>query len=146
MWAHCGRGSLEDVLRADDIPLDWTFRLSLLTDLVKGMRHLHASPLRLHGRLSSRACLVDSRWVLRVSDYGLPALGRAQPGVAPPPHSPAGAHPSLPPPPAPHPPPPGRTDGAARLQSCCGRRRSCCARRRRARAARRRATCSRSRS
>lgn len=63
---------------ADDIKLDWTFRLSLLTDLVKGMRYLHASPLRVHGRLSSRNCVVDSRWVLRVTDYGLPALFHAQ--------------------------------------------------------------------
>ena len=78
VWEHCWRGSLEDVLRADDIKLDWTFRLSLLTDLVKGMRYMHASPLRVHGRLSSRNCVVDSRWVLRLTDYGLPALFRAQ--------------------------------------------------------------------
>lgn len=83
MWAHCWRGSLEDVLMEDDIKLDWTFRLSLLTDLVKGMRYLHASPLRLHGRLTSRACVVDSRWVLRITDYGLPALNRTQPGPSP---------------------------------------------------------------
>lgn len=62
----------------DEIKLDWTFRLSLLTDLVKGMRYLHASPLRAHGRLTSRNCVVDSRWVLRVTDYGLPAFQRAQ--------------------------------------------------------------------
>ncbi|CAG4976722.1 unnamed protein product [Parnassius apollo] len=78
VFEACGRGSLEDVLVADDIRLDWTFRLSLLTDLVRGMRYLHASPLRAHGRLSSRNCAVDSRWVLRVSDYGLPAFASAQ--------------------------------------------------------------------
>lgn len=78
VFDQCGRGSLEDVLVADDIKLDWTFRLSLLTDLVKGMRYLHASPLRLHGRLTSRNCVVDSRWVLRVTDYGLPAFFHAQ--------------------------------------------------------------------
>ncbi|XP_059056049.1 uncharacterized protein LOC131849933 [Achroia grisella] len=78
VFDQCGRGSLEDVLMADDIKLDWTFRLSLLTDLVKGMRYLHASPLRVHGRLTSRNCVVDSRWVLRLTDYGLPGLYRAQ--------------------------------------------------------------------
>ncbi|XP_060810271.1 guanylate cyclase 2D isoform X2 [Amyelois transitella] len=78
VFDYCGRGSLEDVLMADDIKLDWTFRLSLLTDLVKGMRYLHASPLRLHGRLSSRSCAVDSRWVLRVTDHGASAFFRAQ--------------------------------------------------------------------
>jgi guanylate cyclase 2F len=78
VFDHCGRGSLEDVLVADEIKLDWTFRLSLLTDLVKGMRYLHSSAARAHGRLSSRNCVVDSRWVLRVTDHGLPAFYRAQ--------------------------------------------------------------------
>lgn len=31
----CTRGSLQDVLQQDDIKLDWSFRLSLLTDLVR---------------------------------------------------------------------------------------------------------------
>lgn len=90
---HCGRGSLEDVLVADDIKLDWTFRLSLLTDLVKGLRYLHGSALRVHGRLSSRNCVVDSRWVLRITDYGLPEFYRAQ-VLVPPPRSARGKYPT----------------------------------------------------
>ncbi|CAH2099363.1 unnamed protein product [Euphydryas editha] len=78
VFEACGRGSLEDVLVADDIRLDWTFRLSLLTDLVRGMRYLHTSPLRVHARLTSRNCVVDSRWVLRITDYGLPSFTSAQ--------------------------------------------------------------------
>lgn len=35
VWEYCSRGSLEDVLMADEIKLDWSFRLSLLTDLVR---------------------------------------------------------------------------------------------------------------
>lgn len=35
VWEWCSRGSLEDVLVQDEIKLDWTFRLSLLTDLVR---------------------------------------------------------------------------------------------------------------
>lgn len=35
VWEWCSRGSLEDVLMQDDIKLDWSFRLSLLTDLVR---------------------------------------------------------------------------------------------------------------
>lgn len=62
---------MQDVLIMDDIKLDWSFRLSLLTDLVRGMRYLHSSPLRVHGSLSSRNCIVDARWVLKITDYGL---------------------------------------------------------------------------
>lgn len=82
VFEHCSRGSLQDVLIMDEIKLDWSFRLSLLTDLARGMRYLHTSPLRVHGSLTSRNCVVDARWVLKITDYGLPALHEAQ-GLAP---------------------------------------------------------------
>ncbi|XP_077514956.1 retinal guanylyl cyclase 1 isoform X2 [Amblyomma americanum] len=74
VWEMCTRGSLTDVLASEDIRLDWTFRLSLLNDLVKGMRYLHNSPIRQHGHLTSRNCVIDSRWVLKVTDYGMPVF------------------------------------------------------------------------
>jgi guanylate cyclase 2F len=83
VFEHCSRGSLQDVLIMDEIKLDWSFRLSLLTDLVRGMRYLHSSPLRVHGSLTSRNCVVDARWVLKITDYGLPAFYEAQ-GLTPP--------------------------------------------------------------
>jgi guanylate cyclase 2F len=83
VFEHCSRGSLQDVLIMDEIKLDWSFRLSLLTDLVRGMRYLHSSPLRVHGSLTSRNCVVDARWVLKITDYGLPAFHDSQ-GLTPP--------------------------------------------------------------
>ncbi|PSN34035.1 hypothetical protein C0J52_17493 [Blattella germanica] len=79
----CSRGSLEDVLVQDEIKLDWSFRLSLLTDLVRGMKYLHSSPIRVHGYLTSRNCIIDARWVLKITDYGLPAFYEAQNITAP---------------------------------------------------------------
>lgn len=78
VFEYCSRGSLQDVLIMDDIKLDWSFRLSLLTDLVRGMRYLHSSTLRVHGALTSRNCVVDARWVLKVTDYGLNHFYEAQ--------------------------------------------------------------------
>ncbi|KAG5881656.1 hypothetical protein JTB14_002151 [Gonioctena quinquepunctata] len=75
---YCSRGSLQDVLQQDDIKLDWSFRLSLLTDLVRGMKYLHSTPIRVHGFLTSRNCVIDARWVLKVTDYGLPLFYDAQ--------------------------------------------------------------------
>ncbi|XP_076049465.1 retinal guanylyl cyclase 1-like [Oratosquilla oratoria] len=78
VFDYCSRGSLQDVIKQEDIKLDWSFRLSLLTDLVRGMRYLHSSPIRHHGNLTSRNCVIDARWVLRVTDYGMPTLSEAQ--------------------------------------------------------------------
>ncbi|KAK8383739.1 hypothetical protein O3P69_015888 [Scylla paramamosain] len=68
---YCARGSLQDVLQNDDLPLDDLFVASLIADLIKAMTFLHDSEIVSHGRLRSSNCLVDSRWVLQVSDYGL---------------------------------------------------------------------------
>lgn len=35
------------------------------------MEYIHRSSLGSHGRLKSTNCLVDSRWVVKVADYGL---------------------------------------------------------------------------
>ncbi|XP_046379900.2 retinal guanylyl cyclase 2-like [Haliotis rufescens] len=71
---YCSRGSLEDVIHNEDIKLDWDFKLSLLSDLVRGLRYIHGSPIRCHGNLKSRNCVIDSRWQLRITDYGLPGF------------------------------------------------------------------------
>ncbi|XP_076466014.1 atrial natriuretic peptide receptor 1-like [Babylonia areolata] len=74
LTAYCAKGSLQDLIENDDINLDWTFKISLVNDLVNGMNYLHSSPIRFHGRLKSSNCLVDNRWILKVADFGLEAL------------------------------------------------------------------------
>ncbi|NXN93297.1 GUC2F cyclase, partial [Rhinopomastus cyanomelas] len=74
---YCSRGSLEDLLRSDDMKLDWMFKSSLVMDLIKGIRYLHHRDLA-HGRLKSRNCVVDGRFVLKVTDYGCNELLEAQ--------------------------------------------------------------------
>lgn len=37
---------------------------------VQGMVYLHQSPLHQHGRLSSTNCVIDSRFALKITDFG----------------------------------------------------------------------------
>ncbi|XP_078418016.1 atrial natriuretic peptide receptor 2-like [Cetorhinus maximus] len=69
---YCPKGSLTDVLFNDDIPLNWGFRLSFATDVARGMAYLHQHKIY-HGRLQSMNCVIDDRWVCKISDYGLAA-------------------------------------------------------------------------
>ena len=71
VWRYATKGSLEDVLHNDNVKLDWFFKYSLIKDLVAGMEYLHESPLECHGRLKSSNCLIDGRWALKITDYGL---------------------------------------------------------------------------
>lgn len=110
----CSRGSLEDLLENDDVKLDWMFKSSLLLDLIKvsanrtgklflqlntpnikcltscvfpsqGMKYLHHRGVS-HSRLKSRNCVVDGRFVLKITDYGFNEVLDAQkfPYVEPP--------------------------------------------------------------
>ncbi len=35
MYEYCKKGTLEEVLMADKLKLDWTFKMALLRDVVK---------------------------------------------------------------------------------------------------------------
>ncbi|KAM9836646.1 retinal guanylyl cyclase 2 [Aulostomus maculatus] len=82
----CSRGSLEDLLLNEDVKLDWMFKSSLLLDLIKGMKYLHHRGVS-HTRLKSRNCVVDGRFVLKITDYGYNEVLEAQrfPYIQPPP-------------------------------------------------------------
>lgn len=54
--------------------IDWTFKYSIINDIQAGLAYLHSSPLGFHGRLRLSNCLVSARFVVKLSDYGLPAL------------------------------------------------------------------------
>uniref|UniRef100_A0A8K9UGI1 Guanylate cyclase n=1 Tax=Oncorhynchus mykiss TaxID=8022 RepID=A0A8K9UGI1_ONCMY len=63
---YCPKGSLADVLLNEDVPINWGFRLSFATDIARGMAYLHQHKM-FHGRLHSRNCVIDDRWVCKIS-------------------------------------------------------------------------------
>uniref|UniRef100_A0A672RNQ0 Atrial natriuretic peptide receptor 2 n=1 Tax=Sinocyclocheilus grahami TaxID=75366 RepID=A0A672RNQ0_SINGR len=71
---YCPRGSLQDILENESITLDWMFKYSLVSDIVKGMAFIHNSVIVSHGNLKSSNCVVDNRFVLKITDYGLSSI------------------------------------------------------------------------
>ncbi|CAI9725727.1 atrial natriuretic peptide receptor 1-like [Octopus vulgaris] len=71
---YCNKGSLHDLFANETVTLDQDLRISFIKDLVKGMIFLHDSDIKSHGRLTSSNCVIDGRFVLKVSDYGLGQL------------------------------------------------------------------------
>ncbi|KPM04974.1 atrial natriuretic peptide receptor 1-like protein [Sarcoptes scabiei] len=68
------RGSLRDLLETEKIQIDWAFKYSMMTDIVEGMLFLHNSTLEYHGHLKSTNCVIDGRFMVKITDYGLRSL------------------------------------------------------------------------
>ncbi|CAF3047524.1 unnamed protein product [Rotaria sp. Silwood2] len=71
---YCSKGSLQELLENSQIRLDDMFKYSIIHDIVKGIIYIHNSDLQSHGNLKSTNCLVGSRFVVNISDYGSPSL------------------------------------------------------------------------
>ncbi|XP_055899880.1 atrial natriuretic peptide receptor 1-like isoform X2 [Biomphalaria glabrata] len=71
LWEYCSKGSLEDILHNTDIKLESMFQFSIALDICTGLNYLHTSELGQHGHLKTSNCVVDSRWVAKLTDFGL---------------------------------------------------------------------------
>lgn len=54
----------------------WTKKLIWIF-FVQGMHYLHSTDIRSHGNLKSSNCVVDSRFVLKIADFGLHSLRKS---------------------------------------------------------------------
>nr|XP_022338373.1 atrial natriuretic peptide receptor 1-like [Crassostrea virginica] len=74
LFLYGSKGSLQDVLENDDIKLEWAFKVAILKDIAMGMKYIHSSVLKSHGRLKSSNCIIDNRWTVKITDYGVSAF------------------------------------------------------------------------
>jgi len=72
VWKFCSRGSIRDMIASGNaLSKDQVFVQSILSELCEGLAFLHNSDLQFHGRLRSSCCLVDERWKVKISQFGL---------------------------------------------------------------------------
>ncbi|CAI9734495.1 atrial natriuretic peptide receptor 1-like [Octopus vulgaris] len=60
----------QNILENPDFKMDAMFAMSFVWDIITGMLYIHESFLKSHGRLKSTNCVVDRRWVVKITDYG----------------------------------------------------------------------------
>lgn len=65
------RGNLQNIIADKDFGLSSNFKVSFMLDVACGMWYIHQSPLGFHGSLTSARCIVDSRWVCKLTGHGL---------------------------------------------------------------------------
>lgn len=71
IWGHCQRGALQDILFDEAINLDMMFKSSIMRDVIRGLEYLHLSPIGFHGRLNTGTCMVDGKWQVKLSEFGI---------------------------------------------------------------------------
>ncbi|KAJ7340164.1 hypothetical protein OS493_002892 [Desmophyllum pertusum] len=68
---YCSRGTLQEINLNEEIKLDNIFIHSFILEIATGMEYLHSVDIKFHGHLTSSNCVVDSRWILKITDHGL---------------------------------------------------------------------------
>ncbi|MCP9264960.1 Guanylate cyclase [Dirofilaria immitis] len=88
IWNHCFRGTLADLMFINTIDsrdkqsnnnetisaFQENFKRAFVRDIIRGLEFLHASTVGYHGSLTPSQCLIDSRWILKLSGFGLSKL------------------------------------------------------------------------
>merc|ERR1711912_37187 len=65
------KGSLDDVLQNTEIHLDFMFKTSIGLDICSGLKYIQKVGIGFHGNLKSVNCMVDNRWNVKLSNFGL---------------------------------------------------------------------------
>ncbi|XP_037079311.1 atrial natriuretic peptide receptor 1-like [Pollicipes pollicipes] len=77
----CSKGTLGCFLRESPLKLDWSLRRSLVLDIINGLDYLHHSAVGYHGALTSSACLLDGRFTIKLTGFGMRGVRRQEPRI-----------------------------------------------------------------
>eukprot|EP01135_Chromosphaera_perkinsii_P002200 Nk52_evm8s219 gene=Nk52_evmTU8s219 len=71
LYEFCHKGSLNYLLHVREYRLEDMFRVSLVHDVIEGLTAIQDNNFGFHGNLSSFSCVIDSRWTLKLTDFGI---------------------------------------------------------------------------
>uniref|UniRef100_A0A914HY59 Guanylate cyclase n=1 Tax=Globodera rostochiensis TaxID=31243 RepID=A0A914HY59_GLORO len=79
IWKHCQRGTLKELIEKEQYVGDNFVMFALMRDIASGLIAIHQSFVGAHGLLSSESCLINDRWQVKISDFGLNIIRESQP-------------------------------------------------------------------
>ncbi|EJD75213.1 RGC/RGC protein kinase [Loa loa] len=68
------RASLEDFIYDQKFNVDNTFKCAFIRDILKGLQYLHKSSIGYHGMLSLKTCMIDTNWILKLTNFGISSM------------------------------------------------------------------------
>ncbi len=71
LMAYASRRCLHVIIEEQVVKMNSDFKMSLSVDIALGLRYLYTSNIGCHGDLSIFNCVVDSRWVCKITGHGL---------------------------------------------------------------------------
>uniref|UniRef100_A0A0K0F4Q0 Guanylate cyclase n=1 Tax=Strongyloides venezuelensis TaxID=75913 RepID=A0A0K0F4Q0_STRVS len=74
VWRYCKRGSIFDILQTDTSFFDSFFLTCLIKDIVEGLHFIHNGFIKFHGQLTSKNCLINDRWEVKISNFDLKSM------------------------------------------------------------------------
>ncbi|KAL3071733.1 hypothetical protein niasHT_035634 [Heterodera trifolii] len=79
IWKHCQRGTLKELIAKEQYVGDNFVMFALMRDIASGLIAIHQSFIGAHGLLSSENCMINDRWQVKISDFGLNMIRESQP-------------------------------------------------------------------
>ncbi|CAB3410030.1 unnamed protein product [Caenorhabditis bovis] len=71
LWAFAARLSLEDLIFGKEQKFGRNFQSTFLKHIISGLNYIHNSSIKFHGALYLSNCVVDSYWVVKLTDFGI---------------------------------------------------------------------------
>ncbi|KAL3107085.1 hypothetical protein niasHT_019481 [Heterodera trifolii] len=78
IWRNCQRGTLKELIAKEQYVGDNCVMFALMRDIANGLLAIHQSFIGAHGLLSSENCLINDRWQVKISDFGLNMIRESQ--------------------------------------------------------------------
>ncbi|CAI5449102.1 unnamed protein product [Caenorhabditis angaria] len=70
MWQFTTRHSLEDLIFIKEQKFGRNFQSTFIKHILHGVHFIHNSSIKVHGALYLSNCVVDSYWVVKITDFG----------------------------------------------------------------------------